>query len=474
MREALTQFFALNRPLVYFLYGLVFFVLGLAILLQSRSHSRLYLARRLEWLALFGLLHGLHEWGDLFIPIQVAYLSEATYGVLLAVHQVLLVASFVCLYEFAVSLLRPLPPGWAWVRWLPIVSLLLWGLAVAGNAITGSAVPWTVNANVAARYLVGLPAAVLAGSALIRRAPALLAPLDDASTVRLLRTTGAAMLGYAVAACLFVPQAPFFPANTLNVARIEGAIAVPVPVLRSLIATVIVVAIVRTLDVFDREIARTLSAVEEAQVLEAERARLGRDLHDRTLQSVYAAGLILATCFETQRREGAASAAEAVARAMLALDRAVEDLRVNIAELRSPPTSVNLQQGLLDRIRGSAVEAMAPTTIQVDVPDSVRLSPRTVGHVLAIAGEALSNVARHSGAQHVSVTAHVEEGRLHLAVGDDGRGLPIDYISGYGLENMRERARLLDGELKIVTVPGGGTSVNLSVPLSAPDAQGRP
>jgi hypothetical protein len=67
-------FFELNRDIILFAYGLVFFVLGLAIALQSRRYSRLDLARSLSWLAAFGFTHGLHEWGDLFIPIQKEYL----------------------------------------------------------------------------------------------------------------------------------------------------------------------------------------------------------------------------------------------------------------------------------------------------------------------------------------------------------------------------------------------------------------
>ena len=268
-----------------------------------------------------------------------------------------------------------------------------------------------------------------------------------------------------------LPRAAFFPANTLNTSVIEGAFGVPVPVYRSLIALVIVAAVVRTLDVFDLEIDRTLSAVEEAQVLDAERARLARDLHDRTLQSVYAAGLIVTTCFEVRRQEGRTRSAESLSRAMLALDRAVEDLRSHIAELSSPPTRVSLEQGVLDRIHASAVEAVADTTIDVALPADVRLSARTVGHVLAITSEALSNAARHSGAQHVAVGAHIDGGDLHLSVVDDGRGLPIDYVSGYGIENMHERARLLGGDLRILTVPGKGTRLHLVVPLAADDGQ---
>src|SRR5215510_11582569 len=98
----LQEFFAINRTLVFFAYGLVFFVLGLAITLQSRRHSRLSLARRLHWLALFGFFHGFHEWGDVFIPIQATYLPPPFISLLRAIQLGLLSLSFACLFQFGV------------------------------------------------------------------------------------------------------------------------------------------------------------------------------------------------------------------------------------------------------------------------------------------------------------------------------------------------------------------------------------
>ena len=71
----LAEIFELNQSIIYFVYGLIFFILGFAIILQTRQSSRLDLARSLRWLAAFGIAHGFHEWGDLFIPIQATYLS---------------------------------------------------------------------------------------------------------------------------------------------------------------------------------------------------------------------------------------------------------------------------------------------------------------------------------------------------------------------------------------------------------------
>jgi TRAP-type C4-dicarboxylate transport system permease small subunit len=107
-------FLGLNHDIIVFVYGLVFFVLGLAIAIQSRHSSRLDLARSLSWLAAFGITHSLNEWGDLFIPIQAQYLSEPAIQFLDVIQLVVLAVSFACLFEFGVALLRPLGRA----RWL--------------------------------------------------------------------------------------------------------------------------------------------------------------------------------------------------------------------------------------------------------------------------------------------------------------------------------------------------------------------
>ena len=115
----MTDFFITNRILILAAYGQVFFVLGLAIALQTWRHSRLALARSLGWLAAFGFTHALHEWGDVFIPLQVQYLPQRAIDALVVLQVVLLAVSFACLFQFGVECLRPLPDRWLWVRWLP-------------------------------------------------------------------------------------------------------------------------------------------------------------------------------------------------------------------------------------------------------------------------------------------------------------------------------------------------------------------
>ncbi|MBI4768946.1 MAG: hypothetical protein HY784_00665 [Chloroflexi bacterium] len=126
MIATLREWFAANRPLIFFAYGQVFFVMGLAIALQSRRYSRLDLARSLPWLAAFGIAHGFNEWGDLFIPIQAQFLPDPLIHFLRGGQTILLAASFACLLQFGVKLLQPLPDRWRWVRFLPGGVVLLW------------------------------------------------------------------------------------------------------------------------------------------------------------------------------------------------------------------------------------------------------------------------------------------------------------------------------------------------------------
>src|SRR5215207_1650630 len=121
--DTIRQFFFVNRPIVLFVYGLAFFVMGLAVFLQSRRHSRLRLARDLYWLAAFGVLHGIHEWGIMFIPIQAAYTPRVFIDLLQTLQVILLALSFVCLLMFgAVTLERRYP----WLRKMVVIAAAVW------------------------------------------------------------------------------------------------------------------------------------------------------------------------------------------------------------------------------------------------------------------------------------------------------------------------------------------------------------
>ena len=270
---AIHQFFAANRDIVLFAYGQVFFVLGMAIALQSWRHSRLVLARSLPWLAAFGFAHAFHEWGYIFIPLQQGYVAPPFIGMLIGAQAVLLALSFALLFQFGIEILRPLPGHWRYLRYLPAGLLLLWlWWAFFPALLTTFGMPaWMLKTSIAARYTLGLPGALVAAYGLRRHTLRLIAPLQSQKVVSMLRLAGIALVGYAVLSGLFVASAAFFPADRINEDVLQLWTSIPAPVFRSILGLTLTIAIIRALSMFQVEIDRRLATLEESQILLAER-----------------------------------------------------------------------------------------------------------------------------------------------------------------------------------------------------------
>jgi two-component system sensor histidine kinase UhpB len=99
------------------------------------------------------------------------------------------------------------------------------------------------------------------------------------------------------------------------------------------------------------------------------------------------------------------------------------------------------------------------------IRDQPRLPPDRIAHLIAFGREALSNAARHAQADLIEVDLEVKGDLLQFRVHDDGKGMPKNLNEGFGLRNMRDRARLLGGEVSIRPGPTKGTVVTLTVPL---------
>ncbi|CAN5253615.1 hypothetical protein BH23CHL9_BH23CHL9_08020 [soil metagenome] len=125
----LAELFETNRIIVLSVSGQVFFVMGLAVALQSRKRSELPLARALGWLAGFGIVHGLMEWGYLFVPIQAGFLPQPLIEGLLVLQLILKPISFALLFQFGVELLMSTGGARPWLRLVPAGVLAMWAVA---------------------------------------------------------------------------------------------------------------------------------------------------------------------------------------------------------------------------------------------------------------------------------------------------------------------------------------------------------
>jgi signal transduction histidine kinase len=203
---------------------------------------------------------------------------------------------------------------------------------------------------------------------------------------------------------------------------------------------------------------------EQLAVME-ERERLARDLHDSVTQSLYCLTLFA----EAGRRlikSGDLERAESyLARLADTAQDALKEMRLLVYELRPPPLE---REGLVGAIqqRLGAVERRVGVKAHLLVDDAVRLPAPVEEGLYRIVQEALNNALKHAMATSVTVRIHVAEEHVELEVVDDGIGFDpaaAGKMSGMGLANMQERAKRLGGALQVVSAPGKGTKVIVSV-----------
>jgi signal transduction histidine kinase len=212
--------------------------------------------------------------------------------------------------------------------------------------------------------------------------------------------------------------------------------------------------------------ARLYEQVGRLAVLE-ERTRIGMDLHDGIIQSIYAVGLTLESA-RLALEEEPAEADELLGGAVDALNEAIRDIRNFILDLRPQRFQGDLDEGLARLVREFQANTMV--TVQLDArPETVRSLPTGVARALFLtAQEALANVARHAHAEQVTIELEREETAVTMIIEDDGRGFEVATLQeavGHGLANMRARAEELEGSFDICSEPGQGTTLRLTLPL---------
>jgi signal transduction histidine kinase len=468
---SLTEVLEVNWIILYFVYGQVFFITGLVTGLQWRRSSRLDLARPLPWLAAFGIAHGLNEWGYIFIPLQALLVADSVVRVMVIGHLLLLAVSFFFLFQFGVELLLLVSPGRRPLRALPSMVLLLWAGAVF---LRGVVVQDPLGTLVAigdgwSRYFLSLPGSILACVGLLYQSRQVRA-MHLPRIAMYLTGAAVAFAVYGLVGGLIVPTAPTFPANLLNYALLDQTVHVPAPIFRSLCGLAMAFFVTRSLDVFRVETERRLAEMEQAQVLAADRERIGRELHDGIVQSIYAVGLGL----EDTRHvvlEDAAGAQGRIRGAMDALDRVIQDIRHYIFDLRVAEQSRELELMLEGLVRDLRLDTMLEVDLEFVGQRCCWLEHERVAHVTQIAREALSNVVQHAGATHVAVSLQYVGDRTTLTVTDNGKGVDLDSLSGdgrqgQGIANMRARARMLGSDLTFERQPGGGLRLALMIPCT--------
>ena len=198
-----------------------------------------------------------------------------------------------------------------------------------------------------------------------------------------------------------------------------------------------------------------------------ERERIGMDLHDGIIQSIYGVGLALDYA-RMALRDSPEDAQRKIEESIASLNATIRDIRAYILDLRprqfhGEDLKQNLQR-LVDEFH-----ANTHTKAVLDGPENglVDFPADNSTALFHICQESLANIAKHSGAQHAEVYLWTAKDRVLLEISDDGRGFDLRKMNvtlGHGLSNMHVRARKVGGDVEITSYPGQGTTVLAWVP----------
>jgi signal transduction histidine kinase len=475
-----------NMVLIFFIYGLAFFSMGLAITLEANRGSDTRLRHGLRALAIFGILHGIHEWVDMFELLDMLPGHEMDATAWHTARIAMLEFSFLFLAAFGATLLPRVKNFRRASIVVPMILATVWGvgIVVLRGFFAIETGLWDV-ADVWTRYAVAVPAGLLACIGLIGQWRV----FRKAGMERFGRDALLAAFAFALYGLLgqtIVRASPLPPSTVINQDLFLRTFGFPIQLLRAGAAVVSAWAIIRFLRSFEYETQRKIALLQEAQLheaqrrealrgqllrqvvsaQEAERQRIARELHDATGQSLTAVGLGLRSVSDVLRQD-TDKAAENLRQLEGLVARALDELQRLISDLR--PSHLD-DLGLPAALRWYAGEVQNRT--RLNIAAEINGEPRPIDPMVntalfRVAQEALTNVIKHAQAANVTMRLSYLPDTVMLEVEDDGCGFEVHARAerpAWGLLGMEERATLLGGSVAIQSQPGHGTRVEMTIP----------
>ncbi|MBI2324573.1 MAG: sensor histidine kinase [Chloroflexi bacterium] len=480
-----------DTVLVFFMYGLASFAMGLVVLVALRGAPGSPLADSLRSLAAFGLLHGAAQWILMSQLIKTGGVSVEGSVAMRGLYLLLSALSALALLRFGAQLAGS--ARLRWIRWAPWGLAAAWVLSVVLPQLVAPAVAaevrslpqretclechwdasaayvtasrgWLNGVDITSRYLLVLPGSLLAAIGMVRQGRKFAA----LGLPGLARETGGAAAAFVVSALvagLVVPPGPYPPASVLNYATVTDRIGFAPQILWVVGAAALAVFVVRMLGILTIERDRQLQAA-----VTTERERIGREMHDGLAQALAYVGLRSSLAHELLERRDLHGAEDAIGSIGSAVQDAYRDVRASILELRSADVGPGgLWQCVTEYCEKFSLETGIDVRLELQGGEHGHWSPLVELQLIRIVQEALANVRRHSGARHARVRLERRGDACVLSISDDGRGFSFDGQTRrpgarFGLQTMRERAEGLGGELRIESTPGRGTVVTATVP----------
>ncbi len=505
---------------IYFFYGLAFYSLGLALLVESGRASELGFARSMRILAGFGLLHGVHEWLEMIEDARTLLNIAAFPDWFAWLRLAFLAASLLTLMAFGEHLRFRERPGKPF-QWRLTLGVAIWyalSCVIVRLTYNLDEAAWLAASDVLARYVLGIPGTVMACLALWTQR----ASFVERGMGRFVRDLSIATLAlalYGVVGQFFTRPSMIFPSFLLNDALFLSVTGIPVQLFRAAMAAIVAVSMIRVLRALEFENTQRLEAIrvakleaeranhqelarlnaelqaaneETAQLLqkvqtrdslrgellqritsaqESERSRVARELHDGTGQTLTALALGLrglsARCLENP---------ELIAKRLPELESmattGLGELRQLINDLRPPQLDDMGLAATLRWMSGRFKSTDGPQVHLEIIGESRPMTSEMETVLYRIAQEGLTNVTKHSCAENVWLTLNYDDGPS-LMIRDDGVGFdapsvmrPDGVRSAWGLVGIQERVNLIGASLDVWSAPGEGARLTIRLNTS--------
>ncbi|MDO8906192.1 type IV pili methyl-accepting chemotaxis transducer N-terminal domain-containing protein [Hydrogenophaga sp.] len=207
------------------------------------------------------------------------------------------------------------------------------------------------------------------------------------------------------------------------------------------------------------------AALEREAAVGEERALIARELHDSIAQSLAFLKIQVQLLRSAVQKDQPALVQTTLDELDVGLRESINDVRELLMNFRTRTNTDDIEAALQETLQKFQHQTGLPTRLEVD-GQGLPLPPDVQVQVLHVLQEALSNVRKHAGATHVSLEV-VKSARWRFTVRDNGTGFDVSHAHGpthVGMKIMRERAERIGAHVKVVSAPGQGTAVTLTLP----------
>ncbi|MBU5311320.1 hypothetical protein KQI38_04720 [Tissierella carlieri] len=452
--------------LLYLIYGFAFINMGIfSIQGKDAEVTDLPLVKSLKYLGYFGISHGITEW---ITMIEILDIYSNLYIFLFVIKYFLKAVSFAYLMIFGISLL-PLKHRYRKIILkVPIILFLVWMTGFILLSVYYGQDYLILNPKyniIVLRYIMALSGGIVSAIALYLNGKTIEKRKSNSMAKRY-KGLACIFLIYGLLDGLIVKKMNFFPANIINDNLFLEIFQFPIQIFKASVGITINFLLIKVIDTFGWEQKEKINRLEERRIASEERRKLGLEIHDSIIQSLYAAGLKVEYLIKNKSEDNIEPM----------LKEIKIDLNNTIDKTREFLSSSTLEIIEMEDLNYNLQQLVRKFNENQDIPIEFKsntsqtnyghLSPEKSTQIYYIVQEAISNVIKHSKATYAEVLLESKYDFLYIKVIDNGLGISMkgmNFEKHFGISSMEERAKRIGGILNIDKI-GNGTKVEIMIP----------